>query len=474
MPPRWHTDLDRLIQERFGFQLGTHAANVMPRVDARLHEQKLSPEVWVDRLKKARADDAELRWLVQAFTIGETTFNRDADQLIGIQAFLRQRHKATQRPLKVWSAACASGEEAYTLAILLEEAAIPGTVHGTDLNPASIATATAGGPYSAYRLMPAPEAWKGRWLQPSGSGWRPVPAIRRRVRFDTHNLLAAARRAPNGWDAVVCRNVLIYFSQTTITEVVDRLSDVLATDGVLFLGGSDPTRAVGGATEAFQWQGRTAFRRTRTRAVSSRQPKRPAHSHLAPTRPVGSSKHGGVDPVQAARAAIRSGDITRAERTLDEHLHRATNDHVGLLERGVLHLSRHRFAQARTDLERATRHGRRSTEAHYFLGVVHEKTRNTALATRSFRAAVQATPDHWPSLALLAGLLKSAGQLLAAESHLTQALRALDARTPTRLVTRSAPLVQSAHTDASSTRQFVLAELHSLRSAQARSLPTFP
>jgi chemotaxis protein methyltransferase CheR len=473
----WERSLAELVAERFGFQLGEHGKNVLPLIERRLSGRGEAPEAWLERLGRAGPADPELRWLVEAFTIGETTFGRDPEQLSGVQQVMVERHRALGRPLQVWSAACATGEEAFTLAILLAEASVPGAVLGTDLNEGSLQVARTAGPYSSYRLMPVPPDWQAKWFVPSGGGWTVAPTLRRQVQLQRHNLLDAAPAVAGGFDLIVCRNVLIYFSPETVDAVVGRLLGALHPDGVLFLGAGDPLSALRQPLRKLRLGLRTAYQRPAP-------PSTPAHSAApglrstasnGPATPAGAPTpgQGGGHPdpaaLERARSALGARDLRSAAALLDLHLRAQPADAEALSERGALRLSQHDFVGARVDLEAAVARAPQRADAHYLLGVAHLKQRADALAAAAFEAALRSERRHWPAMVLLAGVRQSQGQLLHAELHYRKAVELMKGPQPLSLTVRAAGLVSSAHSSLRESCEVAIAELDSLQRAQLRA-----
>jgi chemotaxis protein methyltransferase CheR len=157
-----------------------------------------------------------------------------------------------QRELVVWSAACSTGEEVYTLAMVLADASEKGprlrfSILGTDLSTEVLGVARRA-VYDEKVIEPVPVAMRERYLLQSrnrDSGLvRVAPELRARARFTNLNLLApfTMRGAPH---VIFCRNVLIYFDRPTQKRVLDRLCHLLAPGGYLFLGHSDSITGLG-------------------------------------------------------------------------------------------------------------------------------------------------------------------------------------------------------------------------------------
>jgi len=184
-------------------------------------------------VRRVRArEPAAIAALVEGSVVGETSFWRQPE---GLDALTR-RLAPTPRPLSVWSAGCASGEEPYSLAIALLEAGRGGRgdrVVATDVSARALARAAEGsyGPRSLRRL--APEVVD-RWFEP-GEQLRVKSAVRELVLLARQNLIVD-RPPPGGpFDAVVCRNVLIYFEPATAAEAIYRLVAALRPGGLLVL-----------------------------------------------------------------------------------------------------------------------------------------------------------------------------------------------------------------------------------------------
>jgi chemotaxis protein methyltransferase CheR len=188
-------------------------------------------------------DPALMNRLIDEVTVQETAFIRDRPQL---DAIAWGSLGATQsRALRVWSVGCASGEEAYTLALLAVEAFARGPLRvevlGTDISDAALATAAVGR-YGERAMRAVDPALRERYFDRQGDGSYLVGArLRHLVRFRRHNL-ARGPTPPSGeagFDLVICRNVLIYFDATLVAPAVEALRRALRPGGTLLLGHAD-------------------------------------------------------------------------------------------------------------------------------------------------------------------------------------------------------------------------------------------
>jgi len=209
------------------------------------HAQEAGHQSLLDYYYRLRYDDpdgAQRRALIQGLVVHETYFFRELapiEQLVDrhLVPVVRARGRA-----RVWSAACSSGEEPYTLAMLLDDRGILDQVEilASDISEAAILRARAH-EFGRRALRDGhPVALATRYLEVIGGSLMTVPRIRDAVRFQTVNLLDGAALGELGtFDAILCRNVLIYFREASIVRVIDGLSRALALDGLLTVGVSE-------------------------------------------------------------------------------------------------------------------------------------------------------------------------------------------------------------------------------------------
>lgn len=209
------------------------------------------PGPYLARLQ-AGANEPELRVLVRELTVAETYFFRNVEQfraLAEVALPARMQAQAGARRLRILSAGCASGEEPFSLAIVVAQSVPepPWTVsiRGIDVNPAVLERA-AQGRYSAWALRETPAETRARWFTASGRDFVLDPGLRSRVTFEERNLTEPAPDLwqPGAWDIVFCRNILMYFTRDHAAALVARIAAVLAPGGYLFLGHAETLRGL--------------------------------------------------------------------------------------------------------------------------------------------------------------------------------------------------------------------------------------
>lgn len=231
-PPAWPALLESITR-----WTGFHPDAIWSRaVESSL--QPLLDDGWSppEIVAAAQRDDARLRHrLSQAVPVGETFFFRIPEHFAFVRDVIAPRWAAEPaRNRAVWSAGCATGEEAYSLAAVLRGAGVADfEVVGTDLVESNVETARAGR-YGRWSLRAGLPPAEDPFVEaPEHSDAREVaPELRARVRFEVRNLLDGAP-APCRFDLVFCRNVLIYFTPAAAARAVDCLASALAPGGVV-------------------------------------------------------------------------------------------------------------------------------------------------------------------------------------------------------------------------------------------------
>jgi chemotaxis protein methyltransferase CheR len=249
-------DLDSFqsaIAQRLGLRFDESRLAFLAEVLARrVAARRLSSGVYLAALLTELEASDELTALARELTVGETYFFRHVEQFNALREVAlpeRLSAPALSRSLRLLSAGCASGEEPYSLAILLRERGLePGLevlVQGLELNPESLAKAAAG-LYSQWSLRETPADVRERWFSKEGRDFRLARSLRESVRFSQHNLTldAPALLPAASFDVIFCRNVLMYFTPAHAAAIVERLARALAPGGFLFLGHAETLRGL--------------------------------------------------------------------------------------------------------------------------------------------------------------------------------------------------------------------------------------
>jgi chemotaxis protein methyltransferase CheR len=257
-PPLDRTNLEQfrtIVASRLGLQYEDGKLEYLADVARQRMKLVGNPrfETYIERLISSPRGEGEFRALAEQLTVNETFFFRNADNFRAFAEIVlpeRIRAKTREKRLRILSAGCASGEEPFSLAILVREA-LPDLrswdvkIIGIDVNPAILAKATLAR-YSAWSLRATSEDVKRRYFRADGPDFVLDPAIQKMVTFEERNLVD---EDPPFWqslacDVVFCRNVLMYFTPDKASDVVRRISQALLPSGFFFLGHAESLRGL--------------------------------------------------------------------------------------------------------------------------------------------------------------------------------------------------------------------------------------
>lgn len=262
MKPDVFDYLSKFVRERSGL--------VLTRDKAYLLESRLMPVArkrGLDDLDalvatmRARREEALYREVTEAMTINESFFFRDIKPFdLFRQTVLPKliEARAARKTLRIWCAASSSGQEPYTIAMILKEEAakMPGwrtEILATDISTEMLAKAKAG-IYSQFEVQRGlPIQLLVKYFKKQGDLWQIDAGLRAMVNYREHNLM----NEPVGFgqfDVVFCRNVLIYFDQQTKGHILERISRLMPEDGVLYLGGAETVLGISNKFEPIPGQ----------------------------------------------------------------------------------------------------------------------------------------------------------------------------------------------------------------------------
>jgi len=225
------------IRERCGIDYRSSLYSLAVKAGSRAHELGLS---FADYLGHLDQHPAEWDALIEAITVNETYFFREESQLEELVRHVLPG-MADRDEIRIWSAACSTGEEPYSLAMtVLESGIVPldkVRIYATDINRKVLRIAEQGFyPAQSMCFRRTPERIKAQYFDPAPGGYRIKERIRERVRFMRWNLLRDAAGVLPVMDVIFCRNVLIYFDEASVRTVAMNLNGRLAEGGYLFLG----------------------------------------------------------------------------------------------------------------------------------------------------------------------------------------------------------------------------------------------
>jgi chemotaxis protein methyltransferase CheR len=229
-----------------------------------------TPREYLEFLTARPNCDSEMRNLLNEITIGETCLFRSLPQIdalrrVVIPSLAEAKRKLAFTKLRFWSAGCSTGEEPYTLAmILLEEAQalLKGwtfEVMATDLNDRSIAKAQEG-VYNDYAVRNVPPDFMKKYFTRAGSDYRVADSVKTHITFSRMNMLDDSKMLfMRGLDAIFCCNVLIYFDGKSKTRTIQHFYNALMPKGYFFLGHSESLFGINEKFHLVHFPGATAY-----------------------------------------------------------------------------------------------------------------------------------------------------------------------------------------------------------------------
>ena len=323
------------IAHRLGLSFdSSRTAFLSDLLAARLASTGQDPATYLSDCERGR-DPEESRALARELTVGETYFLRNAAQFralaeSALPALVRQRDGGT--PLTVLSAGCSSGEEAYSLAIILRECVVApdsATIHAIDVNDDVLEKARAAR-YTAWSLRETPEEMVRRWFRRDGPDVILAESIRQAVTFEQRNLVLDDPDfwRPGRYDVIFCRNVLMYFTPEIARTVIQRIATSLRPRGYLFLGHAETLRGLSTQFQVCHTHGAFYYRHEPQQEESAAQDqprtRRPARSP-SPAQDQGraASAAAGSESASAATVQPDRGWVD-AIRVASEHVRRLT------------------------------------------------------------------------------------------------------------------------------------------------------
>ena len=412
-PPRRH-DLESGLRHALG-QL-RDAARHNPRP-----ARHSPPPTTLDALYKALAANDPLAWdeIVDALTVCETYFFRNASQFEALRKhvlpeLIAERRRQGNLSLRLWSAGCASGEEAYSLAILVREL-LPDwqnwqlDILGTDINNRALEQAA----HAAYRDWSFREAyalpWRDLYFVRFDTQYHLREDIRTMVRFAWCNLIDDCGTDPfvtRFVDVILCRNVILYFGAHFRRWVYQRLYQALAPGGWLVVGHADPSPPSFATFEARPFPGATFYQRPYPGVL----PPRPGTAPLP--------AHHGADP-PPDQPSLPPHSLPEAEEASAELHYR----------QGRWHADRQHWDEALFHCQQAVALDPTYTQAHYTLALIYQSLGQCEQAIEALRHTIYLARNWVLPRFTLAALYRQVGQTAQARRELRNVI-ALTAAMP--------------------------------------------
>ncbi|HEY0801440.1 MAG TPA: CheR family methyltransferase [Steroidobacteraceae bacterium] len=387
-----------------------------------------------DWLLSASLTAPQLNVLASHLTIGETYFFRERKTFDALaECVLPElfRRCGRERRLRLWSAACSTGEEPYSLAILVQQL-LPDwqdwdlTILATDINQGFLHKAIAG-VFGEWSFRQAPAGLKERYFTPTPEGRFAIsPQISKCVRFAHLNLsqdcFPSLTNGTNAMDLILCRNVLIYFTAAHARKLVGNLRRSLADEGWLAVSPSECSQALFPRFAAVNFPGGTLYRKSNAEALSPppATPPTGATAHAAPS----------ISAPQPSPQVAAEQSLPRAAGLPQLGQHEFSQLTRDLANQG-------RLADALATSERWIAADRVDFAAHYVHAMVLEEMGEREAARRSLGRAVYLEPNFALAHFVLGNLARADARSAEANRHFANALYLLRGCAPEMLLPES-------------------------------------
>ncbi|HXO42994.1 MAG TPA: CheR family methyltransferase [Thermoanaerobaculia bacterium] len=412
---------------------------------AQRRAQALGLATIAEYVRALTAGELPLEWqsLVPLITVKESYFFRAPQQFEAIERQLLPRllrARAGSRRLRIWSAACARGEEPATLAMLLaDQPALAGwewSVLATDLDEEALAGARRG-LYGERAVAPVPPALLARWFSRRGKLFELSPELRSRIDYRTLNLAQLPFALPaDEYDLVLLRNVLIYFGRPLQSWVMAHVAQLLSRRGALFLGASETLWQIQDELEAVDLGTCYCYRHRRARPGGVQVAPAPVSRAQVPAAgdpaPRAAAPRRTAPAVTASATAAPSATVTPSAASTTTA---AAGDAAAPLPRNALEillaaahdLAANRPDAARRAVDEALAADPSEPAGHLLDGFLHDLGGRTEEAAASYRAALYLDPSLFQARLLLADCLLRLDQRGRAEHQYREVLAALEA-----------------------------------------------
>jgi chemotaxis protein methyltransferase WspC len=409
---------ETLLKKAIGLDAGAIGRSAIERA-IRERQRGCELENRLTYWERVRSSKSELQALVEAVVVPETWFFRDRDTFVAL-GFLVRHTILRSRPdgqVRVLSLPCSTGEEPYSIAMMLLDAGVPEKSIRIDAVDVSDKALSHGqrGEYGKSSFRGASLVARDRYFEAAGSEQRVQEDVRTCVTFQHGNLLEPSTLTEAAYDIIFCRNLLIYFDRATQDTAAGVLSRLLAPGGVLFVGAAETAVLANRGFTPSKFSNVTAFRKPAaepgpaqgTATPVRRLPKVQAPSIRTFARPVASA---------VVRPAV---DEPRIDRGHDERAASESN-----LEAGIQLANEGRFSEAAVWCEEYLRRHEPSPQVFHLLGLVRDAAGNHSDAAMYYRKALYLDPQHEDSLVHLALLMEAQNNRAEADLLRSRARRA--------------------------------------------------
>ncbi len=412
-----------------GFELflkqtvGLDTASISPALVTRAIQARIKacgisdPETYGHLL---RTSEVEMQELIEAVIVPETWFFRDREAFMTLARVALDEWPST-RPgdvLRLLSLPCSTGEEPYSMAMALLDAGLPPQrfrIDAIDISRRALEQAR-GGVYGKNSFRGGDLEFRNRYFELESSGWRLMEKVRRQVHFEPGNLIDGHfLPGLHTYDAIFCRNVLIYFDRKAQEGVIDTLERLLVPNGILFMGPAETSLLLPHRFVPAKLAHVFAFRKANSRAALVKE--------KAAGEPTTRRRAGTTLPASPASSSIRKTPRTVSFPTVSPSIPMLSPASTNTLDEVMQLADQGRLAEASTQCDAHIREQGPSARAYYLRGLICDAGRQSQEAIEFYRKALYLDPQNEEVLVHLASLLKNQGDVGGAGILLNRARR---------------------------------------------------
>lgn len=408
-----------LIAERIGLQFHDHQRGTIEKaiLDSGAVRQGDTLDAYYQRLKSTSTQNAQWDKLIARLTIGETYFFRNTSHTAALRdeilprLIIRHRH---HRRLRLWSAGCASGEEAYTLAMLLCEL-LPDIkswnilISGTDINKSTLDFARQGR-YRPWSLRQTNDIQRKRYFSVDDETFVLDPEIQQMVTFQYQNL--AEDSYPSDMDLILCRNVAIYLPENVNRVIAGRFYHSLAPGGYLIMGASETNTQMFSQFQSEVLEGATIYKKNDQLAPAPTTKSLPQFPQSIPS----------PKPISTPAVSLRAPETA--------HLDSPPPTADDLYQLACEYINQGQLAQANTYCQLALEKAPASIEIRYALALILQKQGDLDQAIAHLKQVLYLAPDFILAHFMLASYYQKIGLIEKLTRHRQQILRLVSKLAP--------------------------------------------
>jgi len=439
--PVFHSFLLELIEARLAIGLNDHSKTDIMRVAEELRTAGIIAGVQdlCDQLANQEITHPLWQRVIQVATIGETYFFRDRSQMDVLKHstlphLIQNRQDTGLKRLRIWSAGCSTGEEPYSIAIMLRDL-VPDIknwdIHilATDLNKNYLERAKRGLYRSWSFRSETPPTCQQQWFVKAEGGYQIDVSIREMVTFAPLNLADEMYTVFNHpvmqMDIILCRNVLIYFDRFTVSNIIKRFHGALNETGWLVLGHSESSHMTSQPFQVHNFDGAVHY-----------QKQRPPECPTRATTPVMNNEPVSKPRLLAARLAQKHDPVVPAAERVTAPS-RVPTDKLDPWTLAHYAANREDWEEALHWLNEAEQENVMRPEIHYLRGVIELQRDEIEKSLMSLRRAIYCKNDFVLAHFTVGEIFEKLGHLKKAASHWTHAHQILDCLSPDQFIEHS-------------------------------------